>query len=142
MNKKIEIGLRLKEFAKNNFGGIAGLERILQKRPAYFQKYISGRSFNGGDTLAKLANLGCDINWLLNGTPSAEIVKEPPAEYIARPEFDKLKEGLRDLKVELYDMKKERVKLMDYIEELEIEKAKLSVEVAALAQGLSKSSMK
>ena len=102
MNKKLEISVRLKEFAKKKFGGIAGLERALDKTPAYFQNYLNGRSYLGSEILIKLHDLGCDINWLLNGSPAAPEVKEPSASYSADVaiEISEIKERLSKLELQ------------------------------------------
>lgn len=99
MSKKLEIGIRLKEFAKKKFDGIASLERALGKTPAYFQNYLNGRSYLGSEILIKLQELGCDINWLLNGTPSPSTVKEPEVPYSSAIDerFKALEERLNHL---------------------------------------------
>lgn len=65
--QKVEIGARIKEFAKKNFSSVAELARQFGMPKSYFQPYIKGISVLGGETLAILAELGCDINWLLTG---------------------------------------------------------------------------
>ena len=78
MIKKVEIGLRLKEFATKKLLSLAELSRLLgMNNPQGLNPYTSGKSILGGELLSKLAELGCDINWLLNGSPTASMVKEP-----------------------------------------------------------------
>lgn len=67
MTKSEEIGLRLKNFVEKNFDSTSELTRKLGLTRSYFIPYYSGKSILGGDTLSKLADLGCDINWLLTG---------------------------------------------------------------------------
>ncbi len=65
---KIEIGQRLKEFVGQNFGSLSEFAAVLGVHPSSFQStYLKGRSIPGGELLAKLAELGCDIEWLLTG---------------------------------------------------------------------------
>ena len=102
MSKKREIGFRLKEFVENNFSSTAELSRILGKDKSYFTPYFKGTSVPGGETLAKLQELGCDINWLLNGSPAASEVKEPSAFYSADVaiEISEIKERLSKLELQ------------------------------------------
>jgi hypothetical protein len=68
---KKEIGQRLKLFAKEKFGGVGDLAEALNlSQPNLSGTYINGRSIPGGELLAKLSSLGCDINWLLTGQES------------------------------------------------------------------------
>lgn len=88
--KNVEIGRRLKEFAENNFSSIAEFSRQLgmnQRQDIYI--YFSGKSLLGAERIAKLAELGCDINWLLNGTElktTANIIAEPVHDYNTKSE--------------------------------------------------------
>lgn len=65
---KIEIGLRLRLFIEQNFGSISEFASKIDVHPSSFQStYLKGRSVPGGELLAKLVHLGCDIEWLLTG---------------------------------------------------------------------------
>lgn len=123
MNKKIEIGARLKEFAKKNFDGIAGLERAIGKTPAFFQNYLNGRSYLGGETLSKIQSLGCDINWLLNGEPAASIVKEPE-ETATDYKIKALEERTTKLESKLFQLTEENESLKEENEKLKHNVAK------------------
>jgi transcriptional regulator with XRE-family HTH domain len=69
-----EIGKRLKEFVNKSFKTQSEFTRAMGKSPAFFTPYFNGNSVPGGEILKKLAEFGCDINWLLTGQ-----VTEPPA---------------------------------------------------------------
>ena len=72
-----------------------------------FQNYYDGTSVPGGEILAKLGQLGCDINWLLNGTRSGSLVDEifsgtyirekKVTYYETLDRFDKLENKLNDI---------------------------------------------
>jgi len=70
INKKREIGLRLKEFALKKFSSLAEFSRKMGKHETYFTAYFKGDNVLGGESLSKLNELGCDINWLLTGKTS------------------------------------------------------------------------
>jgi hypothetical protein len=78
MNEKLEIGLKIKEFAKNKFGSVTALATKIGKKPQYFNTYINGRSYPGGELLAELYELGCDLNWLLKSNNN---IAEPAPSY-------------------------------------------------------------
>lgn len=147
MNKKIEIGARLKEFAKKKFDGIAGLERAIGKTPAFFQNYLNGRSYLGGEILAKLSELGCDINWLLNGDlPTAFVTtaKGPNREYMTAysnllKEGNILREENRDLKALIFDLQRDKEHLLKQNEKLTRIIQDLKDEIAELQKGMGKS---
>ncbi|MGE5402542.1 MAG: helix-turn-helix domain-containing protein, partial [Ignavibacteriales bacterium] len=64
---KIEVGKRLKLFAIN-YGGVTKLAQALEiSGPNLSGSYISGKSVPGGELIARLMELGCDIDWLLTG---------------------------------------------------------------------------
>lgn len=113
MIKKLEIGLRLKEFAKKKFGGIAGLERILEKSPGFFQNYINGRSYLGGELLIELYNVGCDINWLLNGSPAATSSVKDETNTAADYKFNVLEERITKLESKLFQLTEENERLSE-----------------------------
>jgi hypothetical protein len=118
MNKKLEIGAKLKEFAKKKFGSIAALERELNKPAAYFQNYINGRSYLGGDILCQLSELGCDINWLLTGEKGDKhIIKEPEGQYNMGEytnlfaEVHALREEIKEYKIMIFDLQRANERL-------------------------------
>ncbi|MFC2084941.1 XRE family transcriptional regulator [Bacteroidota bacterium] len=67
MPNKIEIGKRLREFIKKKYSTIAEFAEAMDRDKTFFTPYFSGKSIPGGEILAKLRDLGCDINWLLTG---------------------------------------------------------------------------
>lgn len=117
MNKKVEIGLRLKDFAKKNFGGVAGLERHLNKSAAYFQNYLNGRSYLGGETLAELAEVGCDVNYLLTGKQNTMLDEETKKKFTEMDDrFTKLEAKLFRLTEENEELKEENTRLREVSE--------------------------
>ena len=67
INKNVEIGTRLKEFALNNFFSLTEFAKQMGRGPTFFTRYYLGESLLGGELLIKLSELGCDIDWLLTG---------------------------------------------------------------------------
>lgn len=114
LTKKLVIGLRLKIWAEKNFISLAELSRKLgfNARQQLYD-YINGKSFIGSEILIKLADLGCDINWLLNGTPSASSVKEPEVPYSAA-----IDERLKSLEERLDHLEKMNNKWQHYSAEV------------------------
>lgn len=70
MIDKIEIGKRLKFFGEKNFKNLTHLAALLEMKPQSLNSYIAGKSVPGGEILARLSSLGCDIDWLLRGEES------------------------------------------------------------------------
>lgn len=65
---KTEVGKRLREFAKSR-GGVGKLAESLDMSiQALSGAYISGKNLPGAEVLARLIELGCDIQWLLTGS--------------------------------------------------------------------------
>lgn len=64
---KDAIGLRLRKFGLDHFGNLSELAAHLQMKPQSLNSYIQGKSVPGGEILAKLSRLGCNIDWLLLG---------------------------------------------------------------------------
>ena len=71
----MNIGEKLRVFAKKKLGSVAKLAESLGMKPPSLYNYLNGVSIPGGEMLTKLKNLGCDINWLLS-----EDEKEMPSE--------------------------------------------------------------
>lgn len=70
MNQKIEIGIRLREYGSQNYSSLVEFASVLGMKPQTLNSYLSGKITPGGELLSKLSLLGCDIKWLLNGSPS------------------------------------------------------------------------
>jgi len=139
MNNKVEIGARLKEFAEKNFSTLTDFAAQMGKDKTFFTTYFKGKSILGGELLAKLSDLGCDINWLLTGEEKEKhIMKEEKIEYISN-EVEHLKLELKILK-DLYvkeqiDFKK-RIKERDKkLEKLQAENEKLKTDNNKLRVG-------
>jgi transcriptional regulator with XRE-family HTH domain len=74
----MNIGNRLKYYAKDHYGSIRELVKTLDVNESQFSRYLSGTYIPNGEILVKLAKLGCDINWLLTGeiTDNLKIIQE------------------------------------------------------------------
>ncbi len=73
MKNKNDIAANLRKFAEENFDSLADFARNLgMNNPQQLNPYTSGKSILGGEKLAILRELGCDINWLLTGETSEE----------------------------------------------------------------------
>jgi len=70
MIDKLEIGKRLKYFGEKNFKNLTHFASLLEMKPQSLNSYIVGKSIPGGEILARLSALGCDIDWLLRGEES------------------------------------------------------------------------
>jgi transcriptional regulator with XRE-family HTH domain len=145
MDKKLEIGARLKKFAAIKLLSLAELSRLLgMKSPQGLNPYTSGKSILGGELLSKLAELGCDLNWLLNGvTNGGTLINEPSVSYdmtISQTiaENNQLKEELKELKVMIFDLQKENKNLVQQLLEYEVTNNQLLEEVTELKKGLTK----
>lgn len=86
MLSKSEVAKNLREFAENNFKSNAELSRQLGMSPQALQGYLEGRSIPGGQILANLSELGCDIKWLLTGKHSKDV------KYVPLEEAERIKE--------------------------------------------------
>ena len=120
MDKKLEIGGKLKEFAENNFKSLSELSRKLgMKNPQQLYDYLNGRSYMGGEILIKLSDLGCDINWLLTGEKGDKhIIKEPEGNYNMSEctnlitEVARLKDEIKEYKVMIFDLQRTNERLI------------------------------
>lgn len=87
---KLDISSRLRKFIAENYGSIKEFATLMgMKDTNLHQAYLSGKSVPGGEMLLKLANLGCDVHWLLTGEekkPVHEIyVREDSPGYNVKP---------------------------------------------------------
>ena len=78
----MEIGDRIREFGVKTFGSVSVLADKLGVSLQYLSPYLNSKNEPGTPLLRKLANLGCNINWLLNGEVSQNLFKEKNVEYI------------------------------------------------------------
>jgi len=84
MADKTIVSKRLKDFGLKNFKSIAELARQMGMKPQALQSYVDGTSIPGGHILAKLKELGCDINWLLS--------EEIDSKYVSFDEVERIDE--------------------------------------------------
>ena len=82
---KLAISARLKQYIGDNFKSVADFAKQMgMKRRQDVYPYLEGRSLFGSDKLAKLRDLGCDINWLLTGDDLSPMIREAKAQYNTR----------------------------------------------------------
>jgi len=103
------IGRRIKIFAMEKFGGVSKLAERLNIRQSQLSQYIMGVNPNL-KVLGNLANLGCDMNWLLTGKKEKQMLKKISASAeinFIKKEVDYLKDENSSLKkiVELLENK-------------------------------------
>jgi len=67
-----DFGSRLKQLAKNKFGSVGNLAIAVKISQPQLSNYIREMNKPGLDFFEKLANLGCDINYLLGGHSISE----------------------------------------------------------------------
>ena len=73
---KEAISQRLREFGTNKFGSVKAFAKALNKSPTSLQvSYLSGRNAPGAPMIAKLIELGCNIEWLLMGVKKDCIIE-------------------------------------------------------------------
>ncbi len=74
---RILVAERLRKFGQLRFGTMKDFAAALKMHPASLNSgYLSGRSILGGELLAHLHSLGCDITWLLTGEPQKGLSEE------------------------------------------------------------------
>lgn len=69
------LGEKIREFAIAKYGqkgAISKLAVACDVTPATLQQYLSDRSAPGTPLLKKLFKLGCDLNWLLDDSATAD----------------------------------------------------------------------
>lgn len=73
---KIELGKRLKHFSEE-VGGVKKLAELLGiSQPNLSGSYISGKSVPGGEMIAHLMELGCNIGWLFTGQGNVKTIAQ------------------------------------------------------------------
>jgi len=72
---KALFSVRLNEFCKTVSPTQVDFAAKLGMKPQTLQKYLKGHRLPLPDILNKISNLGCNINWLLNG--EGEMLKKP-----------------------------------------------------------------
>jgi len=106
MLSKKQIGNNLRTFAEKKFKSLTDLADKLGMSLQAFRTYYDGDSVPGGRILAKLSELGCDINWLLNGDDqSPAVVRESNVDYKLITEVEALSKELAKLKEEVTALK-------------------------------------
>jgi len=74
---KIEIGQRLRSFAVKNFKTIEAFAQALNIPASSLRSiYFKGKSAPGAAILIRLAELSCDIHWLLTGVTKNEKIEK------------------------------------------------------------------
>lgn len=85
--EKVAIGNRLKEFCDKKFDGVKEFsEAIGMKTRNQIYDYFNGKYLLGSEYLAKIVELGCDINWLLTGRQFEDLyISKPTTISIKKP---------------------------------------------------------
>ncbi len=77
MSKSDATAKRLKEFGQAKFGTDHGWKKqfadALGVSTQHLDRYLSAASQPGNKMYTRLIHLGCDIQWLLTGTPSEDL---------------------------------------------------------------------
>ncbi|MFA7360813.1 MAG: hypothetical protein WC139_07225 [Candidatus Kapaibacterium sp.] len=134
----MSISTRIKEFIdKKYLGNNSALARDLHMKPQALQVYLLGSSIPGGILLTKLAELGCDINYLLLGKDGVSKVREQSVEYKAElagihSEIEELKKVVQELQAHNYILMVNNEKLEKENTELMKSEALLRGEVLQL----------
>lgn len=79
----MNIGDRIREFGVKTFGSVTVLAEKLDVSLQHLSPYLNSKYEPGTPMLLKLADLGCDINWLLQGKRGSGLVREKGIEYVA-----------------------------------------------------------
>jgi transcriptional regulator with XRE-family HTH domain len=114
LNKKEEIGHKLKEFVKNNYPTLKDFAEKMGKGKTFFTRYFNGTSTLGGELLSELrekSDYKLDLNWLLTGKGEPFLNTDIGVkEKIERPydvDIISLRNEIRDLKASMYDLQEE-----------------------------------
>ncbi len=68
---------RLRSFGKENYQSFVEFARALGiNYSALKSNYLAARAVPGGEILARLHHLGCDISWLLTGEPYSTMLQK------------------------------------------------------------------
>lgn len=125
------ISTRIKEFIDKEFdGNDSALAKELKMSPQNLYHYTKGNNVPGGILLTKLAELGCNINWLLLGEEGVSKVRERSAEYST--ELSGIKQELAQLKEEMQSVKAMNYDLIIKCQKLEKERDQALVSEAQM----------
>lgn len=117
MLKNEEIGQRLRIWGEDRFKDLGEFSKELQVNYSTLQRYLAGKIKIGQDSIIRLIEMGCDIEWLLTGESKYEgtkdninTVNEKFTEYEQR--------RISDLLLEIEKMQKENNSLRSRIEHI------------------------
>ena len=69
MTRPYDISRRLKKWGVEEFGALVSFARALGISQQSLHDYTSGRTMPGNKMQSRLRSLGCDIEWLMTGSP-------------------------------------------------------------------------
>ena len=126
MNDEI-IAENLKIFGEKKFRKNTDFAKALDMMPQSLDKYLKGISIPGGLILKKLAQLGCDINWLLTGesykSPEAELMDKQDRERLDKhgAQIDELKEAVKVLGESFKELTETNTKILEHLRSIDRE---------------------
>jgi len=127
----MSISIRIKEFIDKNFNGNnSALAKSLGMTPQSLYRYTKGTREPSAEILTKLAELGCDINWLLLGKDGVSKVRDRSEEYKA--EFSGIHAEIEELKKIVQQLQAHNYILMCKNETLEKENSQIMIENSKL----------
>lgn len=118
------IGGRLRHFAEGKFGGISRLADALGISQPRLSHYVSDKRAIPPEVVQKLAQLGCDITWLMTGETREDLNKR----------FENM------ILQKARELREEDFKLLDYLKSIGVdteEKARSVLSPEALAHDVT-----
>lgn len=76
-DEKKKIGARIEKFALLKCGSRREFSKLMNMTPQAFNAYLRGYIMPGGEILRRLNELGADLNWILTGKTTDEVMMRP-----------------------------------------------------------------
>ena len=78
----MNIGKRLEIFIVTNFNEKQEFAKLIEVSPSMLSQWTTEQRVPSGETLRKIAELGCNINWLLTGKGRMRLQDNLPDEKL------------------------------------------------------------